>query len=218
MSGIQVFPFYLLCDTSRSMAGSRIQAVNDGLPEIQAEILDDPIVEAKARVSVISFSTEAKLELPLTRLADVEVMPQLKAGGQTNYAKGIELARLQIDADVNQLISEGYRVLRPCVYFLTDGRPGDSWKRIRDEWVDRTINPFAPNIVSFGVANADEETLKRMSTQFSFIAIDGVSPSAAMREVLHMLTVSIVNSTRNGEMKFDIPQSDETFRVILNDE
>ena len=200
------------------MAGSRIQAVNDGLPEIQAEILDDPIVEAKARVSVISFSTEAKLELPLTRLADVEVMPQLKAGGQTNYAKGIELARLQIDADVNQLISEGYRVLRPCVYFLTDGRPGDSWKRIRDEWVDRTINPFAPNIVSFGVANADEETLKRMSTQFSFIAIDGVSPSAAMREVLHMLTVSIVNSTRNGEMKFDIPQSDETFRVILNDE
>jgi uncharacterized protein YegL len=200
------------------MAGSRIQAVNDGLPEIQAEILDDPIVEAKARVSVISFSTEAKLELPLTRLADVEVMPQLKAGGQTNYAKGIELARLQIDADVNRLISEGYRVLRPCVYFLTDGRPGDSWKRIRDEWVDRTINPFAPNIVSFGVANADEETLKRMSTQFSFIAIDGVSPSAAMREVLHMLTVSIVNSTRNGEMKFDIPQSDETFRVILNDE
>jgi len=218
MSGIQVFPFYLLCDTSRSMAGSRIQAVNDGLPEIQAEILDDPIVEAKARVSVISFSTEAKLELPLTRLADVEVMPQLKAGGQTNYAKGIELARLQIDADVNRLISEGYRVLRPCVYFLTDGRPGDSWKRIRDEWVDRTINPYAPNIVSFGVANADEETLKRMSTQFSFIAIDGVSPSAAMREVLHMLTVSIVNSTRNGEMKFDIPQSDETFRVILNDE
>lgn len=218
MSGIQVFPFYLLCDTSRSMAGSRIQAVNDGLPEIQAEILDDPIVEAKARVSVISFSTEAKLELPLTRLADVEVMPQLKAGGQTNYAKGIELARLQIDADVNRLISEGYRVLRPCVYFLTDGRPGDSWKRIRDEWVDRTINPFAPNIVSFGVANADEETLKRMSTQFSFIAIDGVSPSAAMREVLHMLTVSIVNSTRNGEMKFDIPQSDETFRVIQNDE
>lgn len=200
------------------MAGSRIQAVNDGLPEIQAEILDDPIVEAKARVSVISFSTEAKLELPLTRLADVEVMPQLKAGGQTNYAKGIELARLQIDADVNRLISEGYRVLRPCVYFLTDGRPGDSWKRIRDEWVDRTINPFAPNIVSFGVANADEETLKRMSTQFSFIAIDGVSPSAAMREVLHMLTVSIVNSTRNGEMKFDIPQSDETFRVIQNDE
>ena len=218
MSGIQVFPFYLLCDTSRSMAGSRIKAVNDGLPEIQAEILDDPIVEAKARVSVISFSTEAKLELPLTRLADVEVMPELIAGGQTNYAKGIELARLQIDADVNRLISEGYRVLRPCVYFLTDGRPGDSWKRIRDEWVDRTINPFAPNIVSFGVANADEETLKRMSTQFSFIAIDGVSPSAAMREVLHMLTVSIVNSTRNGEMKFEIPQSDETFRVILNDE
>jgi len=218
MSGIQVFPFYLLCDTSRSMAGSRILAVNDGLPEIQAEILDDPIVEAKARVSVISFSTEAKLELPLTRLADVEVMPQLTAGGQTNYAKGIELARSQIDLDVNRLISEGYRVLRPCVYFLTDGRPGDSWRRIRDEWVDRTINPFAPNIVSFGVANADEDTLKRMSTQFSFIAVDGVSPSAAMREVLHMLTVSIVNSTRNGEMKFAIPPSDETFRVILNDE
>ena len=218
MTGLQVFPFYLLCDTSKSMAGERIKAVNDGLPEIQAEILDDPIVDAKARISVISFATEAVVDLPLTRLADVEVMPQLKAGGQTNYAKGMELARRQIDEDVKRLISEGFSVLRPCVYFLTDGRPGDGWKRVRDSWVDRERNKFAPNIVGFGVANADEDTLKRVATQFSFIAADGVSPAAALREVLRLVTVSIVNSTKNGEMRFEIPRSDAKFRVIRSDE
>jgi uncharacterized protein YegL len=218
MSGIQVFPFYLLCDTSKSMAGERIQAVNEGLPEIQAEILDDPIVDAKARISVISFSTEAKVDLPLTRLADVQVMPQLKAGGQTNYAKGMELTERQISDDVNRLIGEGYTVLRPCVYFLTDGRPGDNWKRVRDSWVDRSNNKFAPNVVGFGVADADEDTLKRLATQFSFIASDGVSPAAALREVLRLVTVSIVNSTKNGEMRFEIPRSDGNFRVIRSDE
>ena len=218
MSGLQVFPFYLLCDTSRSMSGERIKAVNDGLPEIQAEILDDPIVDAKARISVISFSTEATVDLPLSRLADVEVMPTLRAGGQTNYAKGMELARNQIDEDVTRLMSEGFSVLRPCVYFLTDGRPGDSWKRVRDSWVDRTNNKFAPNIVGFGVANADEDTLKRLATQFSFIAADGVSAAAALREVLRLVTVSIVNSTKNGEMRFEIPRSDGNFKVVRSDE
>ena len=218
MSGLQVFPFYLLCDTSKSMAGERIRAVNDGLPEIQAEILDDPIVEAKARVSVISFSTEANVDLPLTRLADIEAMPQLRAGGQTNYAKGMELARQQIENDVNQLIGDGFTVLRPCVYFLTDGRPGDSWRRIRDAWVDKSVNKFAPNVIGFGVANADEDTLKRVATQFSFIAADGVSPAVALREVLRLVTTSIVSSTRNGEMRFNLPRSDENFRVIRSDD
>lgn len=218
MSGLQVFPFYLLCDTSKSMAGERIKAVNDGLPEIQAEILDDPIVDAKARISVISFATDAVVDLPLTRLADVEVMPQLKAGGQTNYAKGMELTRRKIDEDVKRLMSEGFSVLRPCVYFLTDGRPGDSWKRVRDSWVDRTNNKFAPNIVGFGVANADEDTLKRLATQFSFISADGVSAAAALREVLRLVTVSIVNSTKNGEMRFEIPRSDGNFKVVRSDE
>ena len=217
MTGTQVFPFYLLCDTSKSMSGERVKTINEGLPEIQAEILDDPIVVGKARVSVISFSTEANVDLPLARLDNV-TMPVLKAGGQTNYAKGMELAKQQIEADMNQLISEGFKVLRPCVFFLTDGRPGDSWKRVRDAWVDRSVNSFQPNIIGFGVANADEETLKRLATQFSFIASDGVSPAAALREVLRLVTVSIINSTRNGAIEFNLPLAEKNFRTIRSDE
>lgn len=214
MSGLQVFPFYLLCDTSKSMSGERIAAVNDGLPEIQNEILQDPIIEAKAFFSVISFSTEARVDLPLRRVGEVQSMPVLKAGGQTNYSRGIALARQAIEDDVNNLKSTGYQVIRPCVYFITDGRPGDSWKKQRDAWVNRSENKFAPNIIGFGVANADEDTLRRLATQFSFIASENVSPAVALREVMRHVTRSIVATARSTEMTYPIPRSDEFFRVV----
>lgn len=214
MSGPQVLPFYILCDSSKSMTGERIRAVNDGLPEIQEEILNDPIVDSKAMLSVISFSTEAMVDLPLTRLSSVVKMPTLTAGGQTNYRKGMELARKQIEADVARLISEGFQVLRPCVYFITDGRPGDSWKRFRDDWIDKASNSYAPNVIGFGVAGADENTLKRLATQFSFVAREGVTAAVALREIMKFVTGTMIASAREGTFAVRTPLSDEYFRVV----
>jgi uncharacterized protein YegL len=216
--GIQVFPFYILCDTSRSMRGDRIAAVNQGLPLLHQAIVSDPVVSEKIRLGVISFATEAQEDLPLSQLSHIASMPTLTAGGQTNYAKGFAKARELIDRDVEQLKSSGYSVLRPCVYFITDGRPGDGWKTVRDSWVDKTVNRYAPNIICFGVADADKEILGRVSTQYTFLADRGTSSTNALNEVMKSITSSVVSTARNNEAGIAIPAGGETFRVINHGE
>jgi uncharacterized protein YegL len=212
--GVQVFPFYILCDASRSMKGDRIGSVNSGLPNIHQAIVSDPVISEKVRLGVISFSTEAQVDLSLSQLSNITAMPTLKAGGQTNYAKAFILAQQTIEQDIDALKSAGYSVLRPCVYFITDGRPGDGWKTVRDQWVDRAHNKYAPNIICFGVADADEDTLKRLSTQFTFVANKGTSSANALNEVMRSITSSVVSTAQSNEAGLAIPKTNEVFRVI----
>lgn len=212
--GVQVFPFYILCDASRSMKGDRIGSVNSGLPNIHQAIVSDPVISEKVRLGVISFSTEAQVDLPLSQLSNIAAMPTLKAGGQTNYAKAFTLAQQTIERDIDALKSAGYSVLRPCVYFITDGRPGDGWKKVRDHLVDRVENRYAPNIICFGVADADEDTLKRVSTQFTFVANKGTSSANALNEVMRSITSSVVSTAQSNEAGLAIPKTNEVFRVI----
>lgn len=218
-NGPQVIPFYIVCDTSRSMRGPRIESVNAGLPLLFRTVASDPVIAHKARVAVISFATDAKVELPLSDLSTVVGVPCLTAGGQTNYRKAIEATRSEIEKDVQHLRSAGFSILRPFVYFITDGRPGDAWRRMRDEWIDKNANKIAPNIMSFGVANADESTLTRMSTQYSFVARDGVDPSVALREVMRHIANSVVmtaTAVGEGQVALPVPKDDQHFRILVS--
>lgn len=198
------------------MRGDRIASVNRELPMLRQAILSDPIVDKKIRLGIVSFSTDARVELPLSQLSEHTSMPTLSAGGQTNYAKGFTKTWEMIEEDIKELKSSGYSTYRPCVYLITDGRPGDGWKRIRDNWVDRLGNRYAPNIISFGVAEADQEVLTRVSTQFTFLADQGTSSTNALKEVMHCIASSVVGSARNNEAALVIPNGGNTFRVIDN--
>jgi uncharacterized protein YegL len=212
--GIQVIPFYIVCDASTSMRGGRIGSVNAGLPEIHKVIASDPVISEKVRLGIISFSSSARVDLPLSQLSEVRQMPVLVAKGRTNFEDAIHLARQTIQADVTRLKSEGFSVLRPVVYFITDGRPTGGWKRLRDEWVDRVSNPYAPNIISFGVDLADKENLSRMSTQYTFVSRVGVDPGVALREIIRSIAASVVASGLHQEGGLVMPAAGENFEVI----
>jgi uncharacterized protein YegL len=177
------------------MSGERIRSVNEGLPQLHQTLAADPVVSEKAWLSVVSFSTDAVTHLPLTRVDRAVSMPTLRAGGQTNYAVGLHHIGERIESDVKALRRENVQVIRPCVFFVTDGRPGDAWKTKRDLFVDRTRNPLAPNIIAFGVANADREILLRLCTRFALMSQPGVNPTEALKEVLGSMANSIVAST-----------------------
>lgn len=212
--GIQVIPFYVICDASSSMRGTRIASVNEGLPEIHRVISSDPVISEKVRFGIISFSSSAQVVLPLCRLSDLAKMPEIKAKGRTNFEDAIRLARETILNDINELKSKGSAVLRPVVYFITDGRPTGGWIRERDAWVDRTVNPYAPNIICFGVDEADRETLARLSTRFTFTAKVGVDAGVALREVVRSISASVVASGRHQEGGLQMPTSNVALDVF----
>ena len=112
-------PFYLICDVSLSMSDD-MAALNDGIQRLRRSIVAEPLVDDVAHIGIMTFSDTAKMVVPLTQLSEQPV-PLLSAEGATDYGAAFrELARV-IPADFAALRAQGYRVFRPCAFFLTDG-------------------------------------------------------------------------------------------------
>ena len=201
--GVPVLPFYIVCDASSSMAGESIEAVNQGIGELFRTIHNDPIVDERIRVGIVTFNDTARVLLPLTRLTGISSTPGCVAAGSTSYASVFRLLKTQIESDVPALKTEGFRVHRPMIFFISDGCPTDDWQTAYAELTDQSFR-FRPNIVSFGVAGAKKAVIKEVSTpltvgsgkkqSFAFEAEQGVNPGAALNEIMKFIAGTIVNS------------------------
>lgn len=223
--GFEILPFYIVCDESGSMAGEPIKAVNDGLVELHREICSNPLVADKARIGILGFSETARVLVHCDDLSNEASLPSCNADGSTNYEAAFRLLRQTIEADVMRFRAEGMRVLRPAVFFMTDGQPNkNNWKAAFDELVGQSF-PQRPNIISFGVGAADEAIIRSLATPaaarpqgYAYVAADGVSPGPALREIMTRLIGSIVASTSAATPMLIPPKSDDLDGVILLDE
>ena len=85
-------PVYLVLDTSGSMSGEPIQAVENGMQMLVSALRQDPQALESAFLSVITFNSQAKQDVPLTDLASFQ-MPAFKAGGSTELGTALALVR-----------------------------------------------------------------------------------------------------------------------------
>ena len=184
-----VFPVVLLVDTSSSMAGDPIGAVNHTLPELKQLILDDPTVGEIARIAIVTFATGAELALPLCDLADVD-LPRLSASGATNYTDAFATARRQLEDGVRSL-GKGTRFHTPVIFFMSDGQPttGGDWSGALAALTDPGWK-FRPEIVAFGFGAADPDTLTRVATRHALLATDA-PPAEQAKDILHTIIGSI---------------------------
>jgi uncharacterized protein YegL len=199
MAEYTVLPFYAVCDESASMQGEPVDAINQALVELHQAIGVDPVVTDKTRFCLIGFSGEAEVLLPLSDMSEVASMPGLSADGMTSFGAAFRLLRQQIEQDVARLKADGAQVLRPAVFFMSDGQPNDDdWESahaalVADDFKQR------PNIIAFGFGDADEDTIKKVATKAAYIAAAGTRPAEALKEWAKSLTTSIVQSVHAGE-------------------
>lgn len=218
--GQQVLPFYLVCDESGSMAGE-INTLNNALADLHQEIGLNPVVSDKTQFSIIGFSDNAEVLLEMSDLSQVTALPVLAVKGGTNFAAAFRALKEQIELDVARLKAAGNKVYRPVVFFLTDGHATNDWKR---EWDELTVKEFTyrPNIVAFGIGQADAATISAIATFKAFIAESGLSPAAALQEFAVALTKSIVQSgttsSEDGGMTLQTPDKIPGFTSLSVDE
>jgi uncharacterized protein YegL len=194
-NGVQVLPFYIVCDEGSSMTDDAIASVNAGIGELFRAIRGDPIIDAKARVSVITFSGFAGVVLPLTQLSDIFQIPGcVRSEKSSNYASVFQLLKSQIETDVVLFRNEGFVVRRPFVLFMSVGKPGpEDWRDSLKQLTDINFR-FRPNIVTFGMPGADPSVIAEVSTplevaagrkeSFAFLSEHGVNPGDALREIM----------------------------------
>lgn len=120
-------PVYMLLDTSGSMQGEPIEAVNSGMEMLIGALRQDPYALETVHISVVTFDADAKTLVPLTPLEDV-VLPQITTprSGPTHLGLALETLSAQVTADIVRGSDETKGDWAPYLFVMTDGKPSDT--------------------------------------------------------------------------------------------
>ncbi len=120
-------PVYLLLDTSGSMRGEPIEAVNTGVRTMVAALRQDPHALETVYISILTFDSDAKVVLPMTALDELQ-LPQITTpqSGPTHLGLALERLTPLFYQDVRRSTAEVKGDFAPYLFVMTDGRPSDT--------------------------------------------------------------------------------------------
>ena len=109
---------YLCIDTSGSMNGEPIVAVNAGLQALLTSLRSNPYALDSVHLSITTFDSEIKLVLPMTPVADV-ILPEITCpkSGATLLGAALEHICDQVQQDIHKSspTAKSYRDCAPVV-------------------------------------------------------------------------------------------------------
>jgi uncharacterized protein YegL len=119
-------PVYFLLDTSGSMYGEPIQALNNALSGMINTLRADAQALDSLWISIITFDREVKELVPLTELASFQ-LPEITCpqSGPTNMGEALNILAVKIPNEVRKGTSEQKGDWKPLLFIMTDGSPSD---------------------------------------------------------------------------------------------
>lgn len=151
----------LLLDTSGSMTGSPISALNAGLQTFRDELAKDDLATRRVEVAVVEFNSRASVVQDFVQAEEFQP-PSLSATGSTAMGAGIEKAIEIVQARKDTYKTNGVTYYRPWIFMITDGGPTDSvtqaTTRLKEGEEKKSFTFFA-----VGVQGADMNALSRIS-------------------------------------------------------
>jgi len=203
--GRLVMPFYLICDVSFSMY-KEMPALNEGVRRLRQAIVSEPVVDDVAQVSIMTFSDTAKIIVPMGPMSESEV-PELAAENTTNYGLAFRALAEAIEQDSARFREQGYKIYRPCAFFLTDGLPTDhDWHKTfvstltYDKQSGRGMKAH-PIFVPFGFRDALEEVLGQLAyppERSRWYHARDMPIERVLKGVLGIIMNTIVSSSRTA--------------------
>jgi uncharacterized protein YegL len=185
----------LILDTSGSMAGKRIDALNAGIKTFRDELAADPLASQRVEVAIVEFNTHARVVQDFVT-ADEFFPPTLSATGTTDMAGGVNEALDLLQRRKRQYASNGVAYYRPWAFLITDGEisnPDQVAQRVSEEEKRNGVSFFA-----VGVESANEDSLRTISVARPPKMLAGLK----FQELFLWLSSSLkaVSKTKPGDM------------------
>ncbi|GHV72610.1 tellurium resistance protein TerY [Bacteroidia bacterium] len=152
-------PVYLVLDTSGSMSGEPIAAVETGVQTLVSALRQDPYALETAYLSIITFDSSANQIVPLTELTAFQI-PSISATGLTSLGDALKLLANKIDTEVAKTTAEVKGDWKPLVFIMTDGGPTDDWKKGLAEFQKRKTGMV---VACAAGQSADTNVLKQIT-------------------------------------------------------
>jgi uncharacterized protein YegL len=222
----RVFPFYVVCDVSRSMWDPEfnedrqltpLSVIEDALPDMLTVLEEDPVAADTAYLSVIAFGDKPEAVLKLTSLQEDPAIPALPRQGSTDYAQVFEFLDELLRDDQQRLTNANLGTYTPVVFFLSDGnpqvnghaQPEEKWLPARER-LEAPAHPFHPVIVALGIGDVSEDTVRKLRSNrppgVACAAESTVIPGDLLRAIMNSIVFSISRSEGQGEFQFRTPQ------------
>lgn len=155
-------PCILLLDTSGSMQGEAIEALNDGLRVFRDELNRDSLAKKRVEVAIISFNFEVKVVQDFVT-ADQFEPPTLVAQGLTHMGSAIHQGLDLLQARKTEYRNNGIAYYRPWVFLITDGEPQGELESLVEQAAQRIKDDENSKRVAFFAVGVEGANLDRLS-------------------------------------------------------
>ncbi|MEJ5092772.1 VWA domain-containing protein [Sphingobacterium faecium] len=120
---------YFLLDTSGSMYGEPIQALNNGFNGLISMLRTDPQAMDSLYISVITFDRDVKNIIPLVDLASFNPIEiKCPESGPTHTGEALECVYNLVSRELIKGSSDRKGDWKPLLFIFTDGKPSDLQK------------------------------------------------------------------------------------------
>lgn len=119
-------PVYFLLDTSGSMYGEPIHALNNALSGMVNTLRSDAQALDSLWLSIITFDREVKEIVPLTELVQFR-LPEITCpqSGPTNTGAALDFVLNKVEQDIIKSSDTQKGDWKPLLFLFTDGKPSD---------------------------------------------------------------------------------------------
>jgi uncharacterized protein YegL len=152
-------PVFILIDSSTSMRGEAIDAVNTGIKSLLHSLRTNPFALETVYLSVLSFNTEAFIVRPFSDLLNYDLI-NIESKGRSNFGIGLNLLMTEMNQRITKTTKDEKGDWKPVIIFMTDGRPSGAWKKKLKEFHSLNTGQFIvcacgmksnlPTVESFG--------------------------------------------------------------------
>ncbi len=155
-------PCVLLLDTSGSMQGEAINALNEGLKTFKEELNRDNLAKKRVEVAIITFNSDVNIVQDFIT-ADQFDPPTLKAQGLTVMGSAIHKGLDMVATRKAQYSANGVAYYRPWVFLITDGEPQGEPDSLIEQAAQRIKEDEDNKRVAFFAVGVEGANMTRLS-------------------------------------------------------